>query len=127
MNYKGTIIEESLASNEVLKKVTILSTKVEQVTERFKTPWLKQWTLHKVEIAEDMADEVAEKIGKHLDSSHNSSWYADYKNDKWHYVIFPFKVFKVDRTNQAQFDEVNLYGVSLGIPDYQMGLSTDME
>lgn len=127
MNYKGTIIEESLESNEVLKKVTILSTEVEEVTESFKTPWLKQWTLHKVEITEDMADEVAEDISKCIDTEHSHSWYADYKNDKWHYIIFPFKIFKVDRSNESQYQEAREYGISLGIPAHQVDFSPDIK
>jgi hypothetical protein len=51
-NYKGFVIEESLENKDVLKKVKILSTKVEKVVEKHKTPWLSQWTLHDVEIAE---------------------------------------------------------------------------
>ena len=62
MNYKGVIIEESLGSKNVLKDIVILSTKVEQVTEKHKTPWLKQWTLHTVEILEEIADQIAEKL-----------------------------------------------------------------
>ena len=41
-NYRGVIIEESLKNKEVLKKVQILETKVEEVTEKHKTPWIKQ-------------------------------------------------------------------------------------
>ena len=50
MNYIGIIIEESLKNKDFLKEVKILNTKIEQVTERHKTPWLKQWTLRAVEI-----------------------------------------------------------------------------
>lgn len=56
MNYKGVIIEESLQETSVLKEVTILSTKVERVTPKHKTSWLKQWTLHTVEIGEEMGE-----------------------------------------------------------------------
>ncbi|MDD5068733.1 MAG: hypothetical protein PHN89_04000 [Candidatus Pacebacteria bacterium] len=61
MNYKGTIIEESLAKKDVFKDIKILSTKVEDVVEKHQTPWLKQWTLHKVEISEDKAEEITKK------------------------------------------------------------------
>lgn len=37
-NYKGVIIEESLANRDVLKKVKILSTKVEKINDEHKTP-----------------------------------------------------------------------------------------
>ena len=68
MNYKGTIIEESLENKDVLKDVVILSTEVEQVKEKHKTPWLEHWTLHTVEIPEEKVDEVVEKIAKDLES-----------------------------------------------------------
>ena len=91
MNYKGVIIEESLENKEILKDVKILETKVEEVVEEHKTPWIKQWTLHTVEIPENQVANVAEKISKALDSEHN--WYADFKNDTHHYIIFRNKVF----------------------------------
>src|SRR3989338_7794180 len=121
MSYKGIIIEESLENKDVLKDVTILSTKVEEVTEKHKTPWLKQWTLHTVEIPEGGQEGIAEKISRALDSQH--AWYADLKNDKFHYIIFRNKVFKVDRSKPEEYIEVEQYGASLGIPDYQLDFS----
>lgn len=79
MNYKGVIIEESLDNKGVLNEVVISNTKVESVTEKHKTPHLKQWTLHTVEVPGDRADDIAEKISQALDSKHNN-WYADLKN-----------------------------------------------
>lgn len=123
MNYQGTIIEESLEDKSVLEEVKILSTKVEQVEEEHKTPWLLQWTLHKVEIPEDKTKEVAEKISKSLDYSHGGSWYADFKNDTHHYIIFRDKVFYIDRKSKEQYEEAKSYGLSLGIPEYQLDFS----
>ena len=119
-NYQGVIIEESLENKEVLKKIKIISTKIEPITEEHKTPWLSQWTLHTVEILEDEAKEIAEEISKSLDYSHNSSWYADYKNDTHHYIIFRDKIFYIDRKSKEQYDEAKSYGISLGIPEYQV-------
>jgi hypothetical protein len=62
MDYKGTIIEESLEDKSVLSEIKILRTKVEKVTDRHQTPWIKQWTLHAVEIPENQAKNVANKI-----------------------------------------------------------------
>jgi len=119
MNYLGTIIEESLGSKAVLQNVKILSTRVEEVTEKHQTPWLQQWTLHKVEIAEDKAERVAEQISHDLETAH-SAWYADYKNETWHYIVFPNKVFKIDRDSREQHDRAKQYGLSLGIPAHQV-------
>lgn len=123
MNYKGVIIEESLENKDILKDVEILETKVEGVTEEHKTPWIKQWTLHTVEILENQVKDVAEKISKALDSEHD--WYADFKNDTHHYIIFRNKVFYIDRKSKEQYNEAKHYGISLGIPEYQVDFAPD--
>lgn len=123
MNYKGVIIEESLKNKDVLNKVKILKTKIERVTPKHKTSWLSQWTLHTVEIPENKAEEVAGILTKSLDYSHKSAWYADYKNDKFHYIIFKDKVFKVNRNKPQEYQAATEYGTSLGIPPYQVDFS----
>lgn len=121
INFNGVIIEESLENKDVLQKIKIIKTIVEEVTEEHKTPWIKQWTLHTVEIPENQVDEIAEEISRVLDSEHD--WYADFKNNDFHFVIFRNKVFKVDRSKPEQYNDVTKYGVSLGIPDYQLDFS----
>lgn len=125
MNYKGVIIEESLDKKDILRQIKILSTKVEQVIEKHKTPWLKQWTLHTVEIPEHEAENIASEISKSLESEH--SWYADFKNENTHFIIFRDKVFKIDRTNKEQYDEAKEYGISLGIPPYQVDFHPEVK
>ncbi len=120
-NFIGIIIEESLENKNVLQKVKIINTKVEEITEEHNTPWIKQWTLHTVEIPENKADEIAKELSKSLDSQHN--WYADFKDEKIHFIIFKNKVFKIDRTNKEQYEKATKYGISLGIPEYQVDFS----
>ena len=119
MVYKGTVILESLGDLSILRDVRIISTKVEKITEKHQTPWLKQWTLHSIEIPEVIADEIAEKISRSFDKKH-PLWYADYKNDLYHFIIFANKIFKVDLKNPALYKEAKRYGISLGIPGYQV-------
>ena len=121
MNYEGIIIEESLEKKDILKEIEIIKTKVEPVTEKHKTSWIEQWTLHTVGIAENKAADIAEKISKSLDSEHN--WYADFKNEDIHFIIFRDKVFKVDRKSKEQYEEAKKYGISVGIPNYQLDFS----
>ncbi len=125
MDYKGVIIEESLKSKDILEDVKILETKVEEVTEEHKTPWIKQWTLHTVEIPENQAKNIAEKISQALDSEHD--WYADFRNDTHHYIIFRGKIFFVDKQSKKQYDEAKKYGISLGIPDYQVDFHPEVK
>jgi hypothetical protein len=124
-NYRGVIIEESLENKEILKKVQILETKVENVTEKHKTSWLKQWTLHIVIIPEEKAKNVANEISKSLDKKHN--WYADYRNKTHHYIIFRNKVFYVNRNNIEEYNKAKEYGISLGIPEYQVDFHPDIK
>lgn len=124
MNYQGVIIEESLEKKDILKRVKILRTKVEQAIEKHKTPWLKQWTLYTIEIPEEKGEEIAEELSNSLESEH--SWYADFKNEKFHYIIFRNKVFFIDRRSKEQYDEARRYGISLGIPEYQVDFHPDV-
>ncbi len=117
-NYAGTIIEESLDDTKVLNQVRIVSTRVSKVTNRHQTPWLKQWTLHTVKIASKIADTTAQILSLDLERKH--PWFADFKNGKTHYIVFPHKIFKVDMQSKEQYDLAKAYGISLGIPDYQV-------
>lgn len=125
MLYRGVIIEESLGDKSILQTLKIIETKVEPVTEEHKTPWVKQWTLHTAEIPENEAENTAEKISKALDSEHD--WYADFKSDRTHFIIFRDKVFKIDRRSKEQYDEATKYGIFLGIPEYQVNFSPDVK
>ncbi|NYZ78224.1 HAD family hydrolase [Candidatus Micrarchaeota archaeon] len=119
-NYVGTIIEESLENKRVLSEVKILSTRIERVTKKHKTPWLKQWTLHKVEVSCKSAESIARKISKAIDSKHANSWYVDFKNDKTHYIIFRNKIFRAQANKKASLEPATQYGIKLGIPAYQL-------
>jgi len=124
MNYKGVIIEESLENKDILGKISVLDTRTEVATEKHKTPWTSQWTLHTVEISSDLAEGIAREISESLDSKH--AWYADFKNDEFHYVIFRNKVFKIDLAN-PKYRVAMGHGIKIGIPWYQLDFSPEIE
>ncbi|MFH0856433.1 MAG: hypothetical protein V1860_00870 [bacterium] len=122
MDYQGVIIEESLENKDFLDTVKIISTKVSQVTEKHQTPDLAQWTMHTVEIPEMDAQKIAAELaGKIL-----NRWYADYKNNEIHYIIFKNKIFRIDRKRKEQYAEASRYGITLGIPDYQVDFTENI-
>lgn len=128
MNYCGVIIEESLIDKDVLKHIKIISTKVEQVTEKHQTPHLQQWTLHSFEIVESAAEKIAEALSQSLRAgTAHDTWYADFKNETYHVIVFPNKVFKVDRRQPEEYAAVVKYGRSLGIPEHQLDFSPDIK
>ena len=126
-NYIGVIIEESLKNKDVLRRVKIISTKVEKVTNEHQTPWLSQWTLHTVEVKENKAKEIAEEISQSLDIKHGNSWYADYVNDTYHFIIYTNEIFFINRTSQQEYDEARDYGISIGIPEYQVDFHPEIK
>jgi len=119
MNYKGSIIEESLSKADVLKNMVIVKTRKEKATAEYKTPWLTQWTHHTIEIPESKIDITAALLSRSFDMNH-PSWYIDFKNDKYHFIIFPKKIFKVNLKSPILYKNARKYGESLGIPSSQM-------
>lgn len=76
------------------------------------------------EIPEEKAEQVAEKLSQSFDKEH-SSWYADYKNDKYHFIVFEGKPFKVDLANPIKYMDAKAYGISIGIPEYQVDFAPE--
>jgi hypothetical protein len=118
--FQGVIIEESLTDRDLLNSLTIISTRVSKVTPEHKTPWLTQWTIHTIEVPARDAEVLATKLSTALDSVHAQSWYIDFKSDSRHFVIYPKKVFSIDRAHCSQYAEARAYGVALGIPAQQL-------
>lgn len=123
--YRGIIIEESLKDRGVLDSVRIVGTEIETVTSDHETPWLKEWTLDVIEIDEKNIEEFATKLQSAIETDH-TAWYADMKNSMWHYIIFPKKIFRIDRSQPKQYEDVRSYGLLLGLPEHQLDFSSQI-
>lgn len=124
MPYKGIIIEESLDDASVLKDVRVLWSVVEPVTEEDGTPELDHWTLCTFEVDDADAEALAKRLCGALDDGKRGHWFADFKNDAKHYVIFPGKIFVIDRSEPDAYKPATLYGLSIGIPAHQLAFSS---
>jgi hypothetical protein len=125
--FEGIVIEESLTNPEVLKRLQVVSTRVSKVTPDHRTPWLTQWTLHTVTALPDEVASIADELSRALDSAHPSSWYADFKSDSLHYIVFPSKVFVIDRNDANQYRHATEYGISIGITAQQVDFEPHMK
>lgn len=121
MDFRGVVVEESLADKGILKELFLLDIINEVVGERHCTPWLFRWTKYFLEVPERRMEDVARRISGSIDPAHGNSWYADFRNDKFHYVIFHNRVFRVDRSRPEEYREAVDYGLSLGIPPHRLG------
>lgn len=124
--YKGVIIEESLTDKAILKELEITNQSIEEITERDETPWLDKWTIDTVIIPEDKIEETANKLSELIDIEYCKDWYCDFKNDEYHYVIFKERVFKLSRNNKKDYEQMQKYAVSLGLPKHQMPEYNDL-
>ncbi len=122
--FRGVIIEESLEDKNVLKRFPVLEKETEQVTPNFGTPWLTEWNLHTIEVPDDQIAEYAKEVQSALDGARHN-WYADFKTDTTHYIIFKGRVFVIDRTKKEEYQEAQDYGISLGIPPHQVNFTAN--
>ena len=114
--FRGVIIEESLSDKKILNQARIISTETQKVTLKHNTPDLSQWTLHTVEIDADLVEELSKELSANI----RGTWYADFDNGITHYIIYPNKVFRADMQSKERYDKAKAYGISLGIPPYQV-------
>ena len=118
-NFNGVIIEESLENIGVLENVAIISTRVEPVTEKH-TPLALPVDFALRGSGGRRSGQNGGRDTRIADREHKGSWYADFKNESHHYIIFPDKIFLVDRRNAEQYDDAKHPGLSLGIPEHQV-------
>jgi hypothetical protein len=77
-------------------------------------------------VPEDEINEIAERVSLAIDDQQAGSWYADFKNDGHHHIIFRDRVFVVDLEDPKYKDAME-YGISSGIPWYQLDFSPEIE
>ena len=118
-NFNGVIIEESLENIGVLENVAIISTRVEPVTEKH-TPLALPVDFALGGSGGRRSGQNGGRDTRIADREHKGSWYADFKNESHHYIIFPDKIFLVDRRSAEQYDDAKHHGLSLGIPEHQV-------
>lgn len=126
MDYKGVIIEESLIDTEIIKELNVLQKEVEEINKEDNTPWLTKWTMDTVVIEETKIDEYTNRLSELIDTKHCNDWYCDFRNDKYHYVVFPNKVFKLDRNKKQDYIDMQEYAIKLGLPKHQLPNYSDL-
>lgn len=107
--YKGTIIENSLANKEILKKLRINKT------------WQEgDWILHSVALDEDQISELSRSLD-------NGPWYTHI----WHQgkddvkVIYKDKTFDIKFSDKSTWIDAVEHGKTIGIPKEQLDFPID--
>lgn len=75
------------------------------------------WTLIEFEAAAGVSDALASELAGSLLSP---GWYANWNSDTEASVVFPGKVFRYPRGDQAGREEAQAHGRSVGVPEPQL-------
>ena len=106
---KGTIVENSLADKEILKKIIIEKTYQEG-----------DWTLHNVWVDEEQISGIAKSLA-------DGPWYVHFwqpgQDDV--IVIFKNKTFSIKFSDKSTWVDAVTHGKSLGIPPEQLDFPID--
>ncbi|GAA1531386.1 hypothetical protein [Kribbella lupini] len=116
--YDGVIILESLRTGAVLDEVPLTVRKLQRVAVTGASaaqPAL--WTIMDFAVEDQHAEALAEKLQEVLDKP---GWYADFHNADEIFVVFPGKVFRYPRGDQAARAEAQAHGRTLAIPEPQL-------
>lgn len=76
------------------------------------------WTFLDFEAPDNRAEELATGLAEAL--SADGGWYADFRSETEHVVIFPGKTFRYAKGDRDGFDAAVEYGRSIGVPDHQL-------
>ena len=116
--YTGLIVKESLKNFRILEDKDIKISRIEkwEVGERAADFQPANWTAIFIEGAEEIIEQVAEKISKAI----LNRWYANLSDDMTEFVIFHNKIFKHKKGNKKGAKEAIEYGKSIGIPEHQL-------
>ncbi len=106
-DYKGIIVEESLADNRILNKLKIIKleiTKEENPSDR--------WHLYTVQVSEKEINAFSKNI--------KEKWYMHFWKGRRIIAIFKNKKFEFNFGDKATWQPAIAYGLSLGIPKEQL-------
>ncbi|MEI6660081.1 MAG: hypothetical protein WCK91_01505 [bacterium] len=107
--YHVTIIENSLADKEILKKVQIV-----------KSRQSGSWVLHDALVTEDQIPELSKSLD--VGPWYIHLWKSGCDDVK---VIFKDKIFDIKFSDKSTWEEAVNYGRSLNIPEAQLDFPID--
>ncbi len=70
---------------------------------------------------------IADRLSRAIDREHSHAWYADFRNEEVHFIVFRDRIFRVDRSKDEDYARAVDHGRSLGIPDHQLDFSPTMD
>jgi hypothetical protein len=115
---EGTLIAESLRVGTNLENPKLTVRRISRLRLGNTTADQPEiWTLLDFEADEADADELARTFAEALDQP---GWYVDFRSPTETFVVFPGRIFRYPREDDARPAEVRAYGRQLAIPETQL-------
>ncbi len=115
---EGTIIAESLRVGTTLENLSLTVRKVSRFRARGTTPDQPEiWTTLEFEAGEADAAGLAEAFANALDQP---GWYVNFESAAENFVVFPGRIFRYPRGDEAGRAEAQAHGRQLAIPEPQL-------
>jgi hypothetical protein len=117
--WSGRILAESLrvGADVVVPDIRLVRCGRHEVSDPAETQ-PAVWTYVDVEIPDNRADELADSLSRALLAE--GGWYADFRSESEHIVIFSDRVFRYPHGDPAGRAAAVEYGLSVGVPARQL-------
>ena len=116
--YDGAIILESLRVGASLAGVPLVVRELKRYTvEGTSAEQPSVWSVLEFTVEDALAEALAEVLTGVLDQP---GWYVDFRNEEEIFVVFPGRVFRYRRGDDAARAEAQAFGRELGIPEQQL-------
>jgi len=114
----GYVIAESIRPGSQLEGNAFTLTRIERYSvDNATSDQPSAWTMIHFEFPEDRSESVANALADVLDTP---GWYTNFDTLDDKVVIFPGRVFRYPRGDEAAHAEAEAYAMSLGIPAPQL-------
>ncbi len=110
--YTGLIVEESLEDSRILNTFKILHV---EITKDLKPE--DRWHIYTVEASQKEIEKLSKWIKPTL-------WFVHFWRQNELLVVFPNKIFSLERSNEKNWKEAIGYGLALGIPRKQLNFKS---
>jgi hypothetical protein len=115
----GTLIAESLRGGTNLEDLSLAVRKISRYRAAGTTPEQPEvWTVFEFEADEAAGDDLAQAFAGALDD--DPVWYVNFQSPSLAYVVYPGKIFRYPRGDQAGREQAQAYGRQKGIPEPQL-------
>jgi hypothetical protein len=120
MMLRGRLLTESLRIGIDLRVPSLRVVRIgrHNVSDSTSTSQPDIWTFLDFEAPDEVADELAEALAESL--TDDPGWYADFEIDRDHIIVFPGRVFRYAKGDQAGRAAAVEYGRRVGVPEHQL-------